>query len=998
MKLLPHYNNLCKLLALILILTMGMLQSTSTRAKQSLDFRGNETDHISLLAIKNRVKERSHGILSSWNDSTHHCYWGGVTCGRRHNRVIALELYSSGLIGAISPYIGNLSFLKVISLYNNSLQGKIPPELGRLHRLQVLKLENNTLVGEIPANLSACIELKILKLGCNKLVGELPLGLGVLSNLREFHLHFNNFTGPLFEVLANITTLEVISAWSNAFTGTIPDNIDRMTNLTWLGVGGNQLDGVLPPSISNLSSLVLFEVTGNYFKGSLPPFTGVKFPQLQILNLDANYFSGTLPLSASNFTSLEEVILGDNLFTGTVSLDFSNNQNLQLLDLSYNNLQGDMSFVSSLTNCSNLGELVLNVNNFTGSIPKSIVNLSSILTDLWIGGNKIRGVFPEGLGNLVNLEYLDVGDNDLTGKFPIDFGNLQYLGLMNFSSNALTGSIPDIYGNLTRLSKVDLGGNKLEGIIPPSLGRCQYLLYLNLSHNLLDGTLPKELLGGSAKFVELDLHQNTLQGSIPLEISMQINLVNFDVSENKLSGELPSGLGDCSALQFLNLERNFFDGSIPSSFTSLGSLDSLDLSYNKLEGRVPSKGAFANASVISLIGNSGLCGGIPELHLPRCAEEAGTQRKRHMSRAIKLIILIVCTVVGALILSLWFYLTCARKKKKLDSSAQVIMRGTFSKVSYSMLLKATDGFSAEKLLGKGSFGSVFEGILNGKPVAIKVLNSQNRGASKSFMAECKALKNIRHRNLVGIITACSSIDFRGNEFRALVYEFMPNGSVDKWIYKEVKLSLLQRVDIGLNVAHAINYLHHESQTPIVHCDLKPSNILLDQDMVAHVGDFGLAKFLARPPHPNQSSSIAIRGTVGYAAPEYGLGSEASTEGDIYSYGILLLELMTGKRPTDDMFQADFNLHMYAKAALPDQVLQIVDPALENDDITEEVDNRRIQDTTEPRVECMASVVSVGVACSNDLPQDRMKITDAISRLQAARDNLLNAERRRQFYN
>ncbi|KAL9240629.1 hypothetical protein vseg_014826 [Gypsophila vaccaria] len=311
-----------------------------------------------------------------------------------------------------------------------------------------------------------------------------------------------------------------------------------------------------------------------------------------------------------------------------------------------------------------------------------------------------------------------------------------------------------------------------------------------------------------------------------------------------------------------------------------------------------------------------------------------------------------------------------------------------------MLLKATDGFSAEKLLGKGSFGSVFKGLLNGNHVAIKVLDLQHRGASKSFIAECKALKNIRHRNLLGIITACSSIDFHGNDFRALVYEFMPNGSVDKWLHKGLKLSLLQRVDIGLHVAHAINYLHNESQTPILHCDLKPSNILLDQDMVAHVGDFGLAKFLIRPPHPNQSSSNAIRGTIGYAAPEYGLGSEASADGDIYSYGIILLELITGKRPTDSMFQEDFNLHMHAKAALPDQVLQIVDPTLQHDDITEEVDNRRaIQDMTERRFECMVAMVRVGVACSNDLPQDRMKIADAISRLRAARDNLLSAERR-----
>ncbi|XP_021729736.1 probable LRR receptor-like serine/threonine-protein kinase At3g47570 [Chenopodium quinoa] len=315
-----------------------------------------------------------------------------------------------------------------------------------------------------------------------------------------------------------------------------------------------------------------------------------------------------------------------------------------------------------------------------------------------------------------------------------------------------------------------------------------------------------------------------------------------------------------------------------------------------------------------------------------------------------------------------------------------------------MLLKVTDGFSSRNLLGSGTSGSVFKGILDGKTVAIKVLNLQQRGGSKSFMAECEALRNIRHRNLVGILTVCSSMDFQRNEFKALVYEFMPNGSVERWLHEDGNLSLLQRLDIAIDVAHALNYLHSERDSPIVHCDLKPSNILLDDNMVSHVADFGLAKVLDRPFHPNQSSSIGVRGTVGYVAPEYGLGNEASLEADLYSYGILLLELMTRKRPTNDMFKEDLSLHMYAKAALPDKVLQIVDSKLLEDNESEEADETRpmTQVKLKNREECMMFVVKVGVACSSHFPYDRMKIREALNELYHARNILCKPKYKRYF--
>lgn len=285
---------------------------------------------------------------------------------------------------------------------------------------------------------------------------------------------------------------------------------------------------------------------------------------------------------------------------------------------------------------------------------------------------------------------------------------------------------------------------------------------------------------------------------------------------------------------------------------------------------MPNEGVFENASSISVTGNSLLCGGVQELQLPPCPVEVIKQSKSHK---LKLVIIIISVVVFFILLAKLFAIYWMRKSKKSRSTSSTVEDA--SKVSYRKLHQATEGFSPRHLIGSGGFGSVYKGTFDSeeKVVAIKVLNLQKRGASKSFMAECNALRSIRHRNLVKILTCCSSTDYKGSDFKALVFEFMANGSVDKWLHPlkgagDLSLSLLQRLNIIIDVASALHYLHYECGQPIIHCDLKPSNILLDYDMVAHASDFGLARLLlsTNQVHQNQTSTIGLKGTVGYAAP------------------------------------------------------------------------------------------------------------------------------------
>ncbi|XP_052181113.1 putative receptor-like protein kinase At3g47110 [Diospyros lotus] len=987
---------------------------------------GNTSDHLALLAFKSKIIHDPEGVMDSWNNSVHFCNWQGVMCGNRHQRVTILDLHARRLTGFISPYIGNLSFLRVLRLNNNSFQGEIPPQVGNLFRLQELSLYLNSLTGEIPANLSHCSNLLYFRIGMNKLIGKLPIELSSLSKLIRLTMGKNNFSGEIPSFIGNFTSLQFISVPFNAFTGTIPEALGQLQNLTFLSLDVNKLSGKIPSSIYNLSSLTMLSLVQNQLSGSIPLELASTFPQLQYLALGDNHLTGPLPVSLPNFSNIEYFEVEANHFSGKISIDFKLLPRLNFLNLGNNNLgtgePDEMDFLQSLVNCTNLRFLSVAFNQLKGSLPKSIGNLSATMSILNFQQNHIYGEIPSEISHLTGLKRLVLGENEFKGRIPYNIGNLKELQKLSLHSNRLEGDIPKSIGNLSSLILFYLDDNMLQGKVPKTLENCQQLLWLNLSFNNLIGALPKELFDISTLSISLNLAWNHFSGHLPLEVGNLKNLAELDVSQNDLSGEIPTTLGSCNSLVFLFLQGNSFQGFVPSSLQSLRGLSNLDLSrnnffgqipkylakfslnnlnlsFNDLEGEVPIEGVFSNATAISVLGNPRLCGGVPELHLPTCTMK---KSKRHRT-SFRIILLISIPSMAIVVIVVSSTVFCCSKKKNKDSIFYSLSMNAFDRISYDNLYKATKGFSSTYLIGTGSSGSVYKAILWETTVAIKVLNLERQGVSRSFMAECEALGRIQHRNLIKILTSCSSVDFQGNDFKAIVYEFMPWGSLERWLHPDPKtenhqdnqamrLNLLQRVNIAIDVASALEYLHRHCHTPITHCDLKPSNILLDADMVAHVGDFGLAKLMLEM-NPNQSNSVGVKGTIGYAAPEYGLGSEVSRDGDVYSFGILLLEMMTGKRPTETMFEASLNLHTFARMAIPDHVMDIVDPKLLYNDEEEVValtSNKKMRSTTRPRNgsyenDCLIRMIKIGVACSVESPQERLDISSVVHKLNITRD-------------
>uniref|UniRef100_A0A7N0R8K1 non-specific serine/threonine protein kinase n=1 Tax=Kalanchoe fedtschenkoi TaxID=63787 RepID=A0A7N0R8K1_KALFE len=864
---------------------------------------GNETDHAALLALKTGLVGGSSSenveALTSWNASLHFCKWVGVICDGRLQRVTVLDLSDYNTGGVISPFIGNLSFLRVIDLSGNRLEGFIPKEIGLLSRLEIFNVSNNALQGGFPLQLTNCTRLITIWCTRNALTGIIPDQLGSMPKLQILALRGNNFTREVPSSLGNISSLIQLELGENRLQGSIPSNLGKLKSLNILYLDQNSLSGKIPSSLYNLTNLRKLALSLNQFSGTLAPSMGHHFPHLTGAYLGKNSFTGLIPPTLPNVSFLQRFIVPQNNFYGKIPDGLGRLQYLERLDLGENSLgtekEGDLDFLTNLT--TSLKVLSMNGNRFGGMIPHSFGNLSSKIEYLLLGSNMISGRIPAEIGNLTSLVSLGMENNSLTGEVPSSIGNLVTLQILTLGGNGLRGTIPSSLGNLKNLYNLGLEGNRLQGSIPLNLQNCSSLQELYLNNNKLNGTISMELVHNLNKLTLLCLSYNSFTGHFPTTVGELINLYELYISHNKFSGEIPTELGKCSLLEFLQVRENSFEGTIPLSLgllkvarymdlsgnnlssripqevQNLSSLLILNISFNQLEGPVPTKGIFTNLTGFSFQGNEKLCGGIPELHLPKCLSiDKINNERRHIMSTVVIISMTVTIFFGFVLVSIFIWIVRRKMLKRNNTPAISLLEGAqYLRLSYTQLWEATGGFSVANLIGVDSFGSVYSGALGERPIAVKVMNLEKRGAVKSFKTECKALSNIRHRNLLQILSYCSSLDSKGSDFLALVYELMPNGSLESWVHGSRTLKFRQWLDIAIDIASALEYLHHDCEPPIVHCDLKPSNVLLDADMVAHVGDFGLARILRGRLSDNLNqeqsmSSLGIKGTVGYVPP------------------------------------------------------------------------------------------------------------------------------------
>ncbi|CAM6125828.1 unnamed protein product [Calypogeia fissa] len=471
--------------------------------------------------------------------------------------------------------------------------------------------------------------------------------------------------------------------------------------------------------------------------------------------------------------------------------------------------------------------------------------------------------------------------------------------------------------NNTYVTNLNLPYRHLSGPIPPVLGKLNRLRRLGLHENEFFGPIPPEL-GNLTSLRALYLKANKLTGQIPDELAQLSNLEILDVSRNQLTGSIPDSLGNLSKLYFLNVSANFLEGEIPtgalSDFTNSSFAGNLGLCGPQVnytcQNDVSPSPAPVPGPADPVVSAPSPCTGTPE---PEAGSEDAVSKNTstRILNSTLIIISAVAVVLGFLCFSCSFlYFKKQNPSKKLKangrdqvkgctvaSSKLVMFHGDLPYASKD-IVKKIETLDDTDIIGSGGFGTVYRLVMeDGNWFAVKKIGKCGLGSARLFERELEILGSFKHRNLVNLRGYCNS-----PASKLLIYDYLPYGSLDEFLHErephETPLSWVARLKIAVGTARALAYLHHDCSPRIIHRDIKSSNILLDSNLEPHVSDFGLAKLL---DDDESHVTTIVAGTFGYLAPEYMQSGRATEKADVYSYGVVLLELLSGKRPTDTCF-------------------------------------------------------------------------------------------------
>ncbi|CAA3010344.1 receptor-like kinase TMK4 [Olea europaea subsp. europaea] len=742
-----------------------------------------------------------------------------------------------------------------------------------------------------------------------------------------------------------------ISLPSMSLTGQIPSNLNQLSNLKSLHLQNNFLSGPLP-SLSNLASLQDVNLDGNNFSSVPRDFlSGLTSLQTFSINNNSNLPPWIIPETLKDSTSLVSFNAGKANLVGQIPDIFGSFPSLQNLRLSYNNLTGSLPL--SFSN-SGIQNLLLNnqMMGLSGTI--DVLRTMSQLTEVWLHVNKFSGPIPD-LSSCRELYDIQLRDNFLTGVIPESFTKLPKLKTAMLQNNVFQGPQPGFSNGV----QVNLGTS--NNFCNPSPGPCdpQVTTLLEVA-GALDYPM---VLAQSWK------GNNPCQNWIHISCDVKGSVTVINFAKQNWFGTISPAISNLTEIKTILLNDNNLTSTIPDSLTSLKQLQLLDVSNNNLSGKIPK---FSSGVTLKTTGNTYIGIDLPPNSPPGSTSKGANNQSRAKNgtnSSLSAWVIVVSVVAAILVVLALCYAKKrsakykwvngselgnsekeneARKNVKSTSTSETPIRSSSEKIDYhvydggnimipiEVLREVTNSFSENNILGRGGFGVVYRGQLHdGTRIAVKRMESNilsNKGMNE-FKAEIEVLTKVRHRNLVALHGFCDN----GNE-RLLVYEYMPQGSLGQHLFHWDESGLMpltwnQRVTIALDVARGVEYLHSLAQQSFIHRDLKPTNILLGDDMRAKVSDFGLVR---SAPDGKYSVETRLAGTFGYLAPEYAATGRVTTKVDVFAFGVVLMEIITGRKALEDSLPDDqTHLVPWFRRLIQykDSVRASLDPTLQTDEET-----------------------------------------------------------------